>query len=127
MTTPTGPGITSPQAPTQLGSVRTQNPVGQNLSPNPNVFALVQMGGDTWGANGGGAVAVGGGATDQTGYLKPVAITPCDAEMATNFLDAAPQATANRPISATRLGRLNSDALLGQIADPLSSSGNNAG
>jgi hypothetical protein len=127
MTTPTGPGITSPQAPTQLGSVRQQNPVGQNLNANPNVFAIAQMGGDTWGANGGGAVAVGGGATDQTGYLKPVAITPASCETATNFLDSLPNATTNIPIPGTRLGRLNSDALSGQANDPLSSVGNNAG
>ena len=127
MTTPTGPGITAPQAPTQLGSVRQQNPVGQNLSANPNVFAIMQMGGDTWGANGGGAVAIGGGATNQTGYLKPVAITPASCETATNFLDSLPLATKNTPTPATRLGRLNSDALPGQTNDPLSSVGNNAG
>jgi hypothetical protein len=127
MTTPTGPGITAPQAPTQLGSVRQQNPVGQNLSANPNVFAIVQMGGDIWGANGGGAVAIGGGATDQTGYLKPVIITPCSAETATNFLDSVPNGTTNRPLADSRLGRQNKDALSGQTADPLSSVGNNAG
>jgi hypothetical protein len=127
MTTPTGPGITSPQAPTSLGSVRTQNPVGQNLNANPNVFAHAGFGGDTWGANGGGQVAVGGGATDQTGYIKPVAITPSSAETATNYLDTT-LTTANVPIRATRLGRLNSDALLGQTADPLGPAvGNNAG
>jgi hypothetical protein len=126
MTTPTGPGITAPQAPTQLGSVRQQNPVGQNLSANPNVFAIAQMGGDIWGANGGGAVAVGGGATDQTGYLKPVVITPSSCEVATNFLDSA-GASTNLPPPGSRQGRLNSDALSGQTADPLTSAGNNAG
>lgn len=59
---------------------------GQTLTPNPNVFAPVQMGGDTWGANGGGAVAVGGGATDQTGYVKPIASTMADGESATNYM-----------------------------------------
>lgn len=33
---------------------------GQTLTPYQNVFALVQMGGDTWGANGGGGVPVFG-------------------------------------------------------------------
>jgi hypothetical protein len=126
MTTPTGPGITAPQAPTQLGSVRMRNPVGQNLSPNPNVFAIAQMGGDTWGANGGGAVAVGGGATDQTGYLKPAVITPSSCETSTNYLDPG-LSTTNKPTPDSRLGRLNKDALSGQTADPLSSVGNNAG
>jgi hypothetical protein len=37
---------------------RTAANGGQTLTPNPDVFALVQMGGDTWGANGGGAVPV---------------------------------------------------------------------
>lgn len=31
---------------------------GQTLTPNPDVYAVVRMGGDTWGANGGGAVPV---------------------------------------------------------------------
>jgi hypothetical protein len=127
MTTPTGPGITAPQAPTQLGSVRQQNPVGQNLSANPNVFAIAQMGGDIWGANGGGAVAVGGGATDQTGYVKPMAITPASCESATNYQDPG-LSTANRPLQQSRLGLLNSDALSGQTQDPIGPvAGNNAG
>jgi hypothetical protein len=55
MTTPTGPGITAPpQVPTFVGLVRTPVPVGQNLTPNPNVNAPAGMGGDRWGANGGG-------------------------------------------------------------------------
>ena len=128
MTTPTGPGITSPiTTPSYLGGVRQQNPVGQNLSANPNVFAIAQMGGDIWGANGGGAVAVGGGATDQTGYLKPAVITPSSCETASNFLDSAPLGTVNRPTPGTRLGQMNSDALSGQTQEPLSSTGNNAG
>jgi hypothetical protein len=128
VTTPTGPGITTPvQVPSFLGAVRQQNPVGQNLNANPNVFAPAGVLGDKWGANGGDQVAVGGGATDQTGYLKPVAVTPASCETATNFLDSLPLATTNVPTPATRLGRLNSDALPGQTADPLSSVGNNAG
>jgi hypothetical protein len=33
---------------------------GQQLTPYQNVFALMRMGGDTWGANGGGADPVAG-------------------------------------------------------------------
>lgn len=33
---------------------------GQNLTPYQNVFAPAGFGGDRWGANGGGQVAVGG-------------------------------------------------------------------
>jgi hypothetical protein len=47
MTTPTGPGITTPiTTPSYLCAVRQQNPVGQNLSANPNVLAVAGMGGD---------------------------------------------------------------------------------
>jgi hypothetical protein len=129
MTTPTGPGITTPvTTPSYFGSVRQQNPVGQNLSPNPNVYAPVYgYGGDKWGANGGDQNPIGGGATDQTGYLKPTAITPCSAETATNFQDQLPLGTANRPTPATRLGQQNTDALSGQTQEPLTSTGNNAG
>jgi hypothetical protein len=128
MTTPTGPGITTPvQIPSYLGSVRQQNPVGQNLSANPNVNAPAGYGGDLWGANGGGITAIGGGATDQTGFVKPAVITPSSCETASNFLDSAPLGTVNRPTPGTRLGQMNSDALSGQTQEPLSSVGNNAG
>jgi len=129
MTTPTGPGITTPaQIPSYLGSVRQQNTVGQNLSANPNVSAPAGYGGDVWGANGGGITAIGGGATDQTGYLKPVAVTPSSAESATNYLDPGTLSTANLPLQKSRLGLLNSDALSGQTQDPLGPvTGNNAG
>lgn len=59
MTTPTGPGITSPQAPTQVGN-SGPTPVGQNLSPNQNVIAVAGVGGDKWGANGGGITPIAG-------------------------------------------------------------------
>lgn len=127
MTTPTGPGITTPvTTPSYFGSVRQQNPVGQNLSPNPNVSAPAGYGGDTWGANGGDDTPVGGGATDQTGYIKPVVVTLCSAEAATNYLDPG-LSTTNVPTQKSRLSNLNSDALSGQTQDPLSSTGNNAG
>jgi hypothetical protein len=128
MTTPTGPGITTPvTTPSYFGSVRQQNPVGQNLSPNPNVYAPVYgYGGDKWGANGGDQNPIGGGATDQTGYLKPVAVTLGSAESATNYLDPG-LSTTNVPTQKSRLSNLNSDALSGQTQDPLSSTGNNAG
>lgn len=59
MTTPTGPGITSPQAPVQVGNVGP-SPVGQNLTPYQNVVAVAGVGGDKWGANGGGITPVFG-------------------------------------------------------------------
>lgn len=96
---------------------------GQTLTQNPNVLAVAGNGGDTWGANGGGAVAVGGGATDQTGYVKPVAITPCDCETATNYIPST-----QRAVIRTVLGQENIGALSGQTQDSaISSGGSNAG
>ena len=92
---------------------------GQVLTPNLNVFAVAGNGGNVWGANGGGAVAVGGGATDQTGYVKPVAITASDGETATNYIPST-----QRPV----LGQENSALLSGQVLDSaLPSGGYNAG
>jgi hypothetical protein len=123
--TPTGPGILV-GSPVFAGAVRQQNPVGQNLSANPNVNAPAGFGGDKWGANGGDITPVGGGATDQTGYLKSVVITPSSAETSTNYLN--PGATTNVPVPGSRLGLLNSDSLPGQTLDPLGPVvGNNAG
>ena len=128
MTTPTGPGITSPiTTTTYAGGVRQQNPVGQNLTANPNVYAPARGYGDIWGANGGDQNAIGGGATDQTGYVKPMAITLSSCESATTYLDAT-GSTTNRANPGSRLGRLNNDALSGQTLDPIGPSvGNNAG
>jgi hypothetical protein len=96
---------------------------GQKLSPNLNFFAIVRHGGDTWGANGGGAVAIGGGATDQTGYVKPVAATASDGETATNYIPS----TQLSPVG-TVLGQENNCALSGQTQDSaLSVGGSNAG
>jgi hypothetical protein len=53
-------------------------PVGQLLTPNPNVSAPAGMGGDKWGANGGDITPVGVG--------KPVAATLCNGETATNYI-----------------------------------------
>lgn len=60
MTTPTGPGVTAPQAPAFSGSMVKTATGGQNLTPYQNVPAAAQMGGDIWGANGGGATPVFG-------------------------------------------------------------------
>jgi hypothetical protein len=81
---------------------------GQKLTPNRNVNAHAGVGGDVWGANGGGVTPVGGGVSGQTGYNKPVAITAADGETATNYI-----VTANSPV----LGQENIGALSGQTAD----------
>jgi hypothetical protein len=83
---------------------------GQLLTPNRNVFAVAGHGGNKWGAFGGGIVAIGGGATDQTGYVKPVAITAADGETATNYLPGAKPA-------ATVIGQESNAKLSGQVLD----------
>lgn len=94
---------------------------GQTLTPNPNVLAVAGTGGDVWGANGGDAVPIGGGATDQTGYVKPIAITPSDCETATNYMPSALTAR-------TVIGQESNAALSGQTSDSaLASGGGNAG
>ena len=61
MTTPTGPGITTPiTTPSFVGSVVKPANGGQNLTPYQNVFAPARMGGDIWGANGGDATPIFG-------------------------------------------------------------------
>jgi|ERR1700731_3882603 len=98
---------------------------GQTLTPNPNVLAVAGTGGDTWGANGGGAVAIGGGAVDQTGYVKPIAITPSDCETATNYI---PVVVNRAPPARSVLGQENIGALSGQTLDSaLAAGGRNAG
>jgi hypothetical protein len=97
---------------------------GQKTTPNPNVFAPAGMGGDVWGANGGGAVAAGGGATDQTGYAKPIAITPSDCEMVLNYIPAVPPTVA----ALTVMGQEANGLLSNQTPQSsLVSGGSNAG
>jgi len=100
---------------------------GQTLTPNLNVFAHAGFGGDTWGANGGGQVAVGGGATDQTGYVKPIAITIADGETAANYIPSALPVTAST-IVRTVLGQEGVALLSNQTLDnTLAAGGSNAG
>lgn len=113
MTTPTGPGITTPaQVPSFLGATRSPAPVGQNLNANPNVFAPAGLGGDRWGANGGDQIAVGGGATDQTGYVKPKAATLADTETATNYIEPS-----EIPYTGSLLSRESTCAVSAQTPD----------
>jgi hypothetical protein len=59
MTTPTGPGITTPiTTPSYVGSMVKPATGGQNLTPYQNVIAPAGIGGDVWGANGGGITPV---------------------------------------------------------------------
>ncbi len=91
---------------------------GQTLTPAQNVTAVAGMGGDVWGANGGDAVPIGGGATDQTGFTKPIASTLCNGETQTNFIGPA-----NVAFTKTLLGRENNASLSAQTADGTQASG----
>jgi hypothetical protein len=95
---------------------------GQKLTPNPNVNAPAGFGNGIWGANGGGITPVGGGATDQTGYVKPIAITPSDGETAINYIPTP------RTNTRTVTGQESVALLSGQTQDSaLAAGGSNAG
>lgn len=68
---------------------------GQILTPYSNVTAVAGVGGDKWGAGGGAIAAVGGGAVDQTGYVKPILATLSRAETAANYMTQSGQITSN--------------------------------
>lgn len=92
---------------------------GQTLTPNPNVTAVAGMGGDVWGANGGGAVPIGGGVAGASGYTYPVAMTIADGQTAANYLPGTPSTVKAQESNA---------ALSGQTLDTsLASGGSNAG
>lgn len=95
---------------------------GQKLTPNPNVFAPVIQGGSIWGANGGGAVAIGGGAVDQTGFIKPVASTLTDGETAMNYIPSTLKTNIGSVIGQESVGSISAAA-----RDTLTSGGSNAG
>lgn len=92
---------------------------GQTLTPNPNVTAVAGMGGDVWGANGGGAVPIGGGVAGVNGYTYPVAVTASDGQTATNYIPSAAKPVLAQEANTT---------LPGQTLDTsLASGGSNAG
>jgi hypothetical protein len=58
---------------------------GQKLTPNPNVTAVAGVGGDKWGANGGGITPIGGGVTGAKGWDERIAATLADGQTAANY------------------------------------------
>lgn len=86
---------------------------GQSLTPNPNVNAPAGIGGDLWGANGGGITPMGGS--------KPLAATLSDGETAQNY-----QQPGGTP---TALGVNESKAALGlqTLDSSVASGGSNQG
>jgi len=90
---------------------------GQQLTPNNNVNAPAGVGGDQWGAYGGGITPIG--------TSKPVAATLSDGETAANYL---PTIVNRAPPTPAVLGQENVGALSGQALDSsLASGGVNVG
>jgi hypothetical protein len=58
---------------------------GQQLTPNPNVTAVAGMGGDKWGANGGGINPIGGGVTGVQGWDERLKVTTSDGQRTTTY------------------------------------------
>jgi hypothetical protein len=58
---------------------------GQTLTPNPNVNAPAGLGGDRWGANGGGITPIGGGVSGVSGWDERVAATVSDGQTPANY------------------------------------------
>jgi len=63
---------------------------GQSLTLNPDSFAPAGIGGDRWGANGGGITPVGNGVPGQTGYDRSVKVVASDGERQVNYIAAIP-------------------------------------
>lgn len=101
---------------------------GQTLTPNRNVNAPAGMGGDLWGAYGGGITPVGGGVSGIDGYDKPVAVTLSDGESANNY-EVSPIPVSGKGAPTQSLKSQQSSAQLsGQVFDDsLASGGSNAG
>lgn len=60
---------------------------GQQLTPNRNQSAApAGVGGDTWGAFGGGITPVGNGVTGPTGFDERVVVTAANGQTAENYI-----------------------------------------
>jgi hypothetical protein len=93
---------------------------GQTLTPNPNVSAPAGLGGDLWGANGGGITPIGGGVTGQTGWDERIApaqvrgLTAGNLELSpipVNAKGAPTQSVVTQESNATLSGGSFDDAL----------------
>jgi hypothetical protein len=86
---------------------------GQLLTPNPNIVAPAGIGGDVWGALGGGVTPIGGGVCGQQGYDRPIAVTVSDGERAANYIvTPAPASTVKGGESDTSLPGSTPDSSL---------------
>jgi hypothetical protein len=86
----TGGMISGPSNQVQLTIVRPSGgnaSGGQQLTVNPNVNAPAGVGGDQWGANGGGITPIGGGVAGQDGWSPPLKVTLSDAQRQASYQD----------------------------------------
>lgn len=88
---------------------------GQTLTPNPNVNAPAGIGGDKWGANGGGIVPIGNGVTGTKGWDERVAATISDGQTCGN-LEQAPIPLTNKGAPTLSVQTQLSKAALAQTS-----------
>lgn len=101
---------------------------GQSLTPNLNVVAPAGIGGDLWGANGGGITPVGGGVTGQTGWDERVAPAQSNAATAANYEQSPIPVTVKGAPTQSVLTKQANAALAGtSFDDALAAGGSNQG
>lgn len=101
---------------------------GQQLTPNPNVFARAGFGGDIWGANGGGDVAIGGGVSGVAGWDERLAATISDGQTCANYEQSPIPVPAKGAPTQSVLTQTSQGALSrGSFDDTLFSGGSTQG
>jgi hypothetical protein len=86
-----------PQTTANVGKPTSTTGGGQPIYNVANPVA--GLGGDKWGAYGGGQTPIGGGVFGPTGYDRPIAVTVADCERAANYIVSGGQNQAGAPIS----------------------------
>jgi hypothetical protein len=101
---------------------------GQTLTPNPNVNAPAGLGGDLWGANGGGITAIGNGVTGQTGWDERVAPAQNRGLTAGNYeVSPIPVNAKGAPTQSVKTQESNGALSELSLDDALPSGGSNQG
>lgn len=101
---------------------------GQTLTPNPNVYAPGGIGGDRWGANGGGITPIGNGVTGPSGWDERVAATASDGQTAENLeLNPIPLTARGAPTQSVKSQSSNGSLSQQSLDDALPGGGSNTG
>lgn len=101
---------------------------GQSLTPNNNVNAPAGIGGDRWGANGGGITPIGGGISGQGGWDERIAIASGDGQLAANYETSPIPLTVKGAPTLTVMEQQSNTTVLGSApADSLPGGGANKG